>query len=243
MVVSWFSGGVSSAVATMLEIDRVDRVLSIHIDDHHADSARFEADCATWFRMRIEALRSAEASSVEGAIRMGRYINGPAGAQCTRVLKRRVRQVWEQQPEIVAQMPITYVWGFDCSETRRAERLQSAMPEFNHGFPLIEQSISKAEAHEILRASGIRRPAMYELGYRNNNCVGCVKGGMGYWNRIRVDFPEVFAARAAMERECGATCINGVYLDELDPERGRNEPPIADDCGIMCEVMALGGQG
>lgn len=62
---------------------------------------------------------------------------------------------------------------------------------------------------------------MYDLGYHNNNCVGCVKGGMGYWNRIRIDFPEVFRKMAELEREIGHSCINGVYLDELAPGRGR----------------------
>ena len=65
---------------------------------------------------------------------------------------------------------------------------------------------------------------------------GCVKGGMGYWNRIRKDFPSVFSERAKLEREIGASCINGVYLDELDPERGRLEDEVMDECGIMCEL-------
>ena len=34
-----------------------------------------------------------------------------------------------------------------------------------------------------------------------------------------------------------------VWLDELDPERGRHEGPICDDCGIMCELMALPASG
>jgi hypothetical protein len=80
---------------------------------------------------------------------------------------------------------------------------------------------------------------MYDLGYPNNNCIGCVKGGMGYWNKIRQDFPEVFADRARMEREIGASCMNGVYLDELAPEAGRGLKPIVEDCGILCGVMKL----
>jgi len=95
------------------------------------------------------------------------------------------------------------------------------------------------EAHKILKASGIKRPAMYDLGYNNNNCIGCVKGGMGYWNHIRIDFPEVFEARAKMERLIGASCIRGVYLDELDPERGRHTPPVVEDCGVLCEAIKL----
>lgn len=91
----------------------------------------------------------------------------------------------------------------------------------------------------ILKASGVKRPAMYDLGYMNNNCIGCVKGGMGYWNKIRRDFPDVFNQRAKMERTIGATCIKGIYLDELDTEAGRHEKPIVDDCGIMCELIGL----
>ena len=128
----------------------------------------------------------------------------------------------------------------DVDEVGRCDGLLAAMPSQEHWFPLIEQKKTKADTHRILKASGIKRPAMYDLGYHNNNCVGCVKGGMGYWNHIRVDFPEVFTARAKMERLIQATCIKkGVYLDELDPERGRHKPPIVDECGIFCEIEAI----
>lgn len=81
---------------------------------------------------------------------------------------------------------------------------------------------------------------MYRLGYHNNNCIGCVKGGMGYWNKIRRDFPETFARMAAIERDVNATCLkddNGqVFLDELDPERGKDEGPIVPECGLFCDL-------
>ena len=82
----------------------------------------------------------------------------------------------------------------------------------------------------------IKRPFMYDLGYSNNNCIGCVKGGMGYWNKIRVDFPEIFEARAKMEREIGSRCLKECYLDELDPSRGKMEEEIMQECGIMCHL-------
>lgn len=85
---------------------------------------------------------------------------------------------------------------------------------------------------------------MYDLGYQNNNCIGCVKGGMGYWNKIRRDFPAVFASRSKLERDLNFPIIGkGIWLDELDPERGRDEGLICDDCGIMCELMALPPSG
>ena len=236
--VSWFSAGASSAVATKLVAHELDQIIYVHIDDQHPDTMRFVLCCGRWFGKPITILQS-DAMSVEGAIRANGagYINGPAGAECTRRLKKRVRQKWEQ--ENVHLYPMQYIWGMDASEQHRADRIRETMPEFSHRFPLIENRISKAEAHEILNASGIRRPAMYELGYHNNNCIGCVKGGMGYWNKIRKDFPEVFANRARLEREVGASCIKGVFLDELAPDAGRHEPPIDDDCGIMCELQAL----
>ncbi len=47
--VSWFSAGVSSAVATRLAIDEIDEVFYIHIDDQHPDTLRFVRECEAWF--------------------------------------------------------------------------------------------------------------------------------------------------------------------------------------------------
>lgn len=132
---------------------------------------------------------------------------------------------------------ITYVWGFDHKEKNRAQRITDTYPEFTHEFPLIEHSLSKNDCHALVMDLGIRRPVMYDMGYPNNNCIGCVKGGMGYWNKIRMDFPEVFERRAKLERELGCSCINGLYLDELEPGRGRMDMEIFPECGIMCYLM------
>ena len=71
-------------------------------------------------------------------------------------------------------------------------------------------------------------------GYHNNNCVGCVKGGAGYWNKIRVDFPEAFERMARLELEIGAHIIKGKhYLDELPQDAGRWEDEDIE-CGVLC---------
>ena len=82
---------------------------------------------------------------------------------------------------------------------------------------------------------------MYKLGYNNNNCIGCVKGGMGYWNKIRVDFPLHFDRMAKLERQIGYTCLHNdkegnIYLDELDPKRGRMTKEVMPNCGLVCDV-------
>ena len=234
LTVSYFSAGVSSAVATKLVIDQIDRIMYTHIDDQHPDSMRFVKDCEAWFGKPVEIWQS-PLKSVDAACRYAQFIASPQGAACTKRLKRQVRKKFER--ENVGRMRI--VWGLDRNEKDRAQRLIDGIPEFEHLFPLVDHNYRKVTAHNVLNASGIIRPAMYELGYHNNNCIGCVKGGAGYWNHIRADFPEVFASRSKLERDIGHSIVKGSYLDELDPRAGRNGPPIVGDCGLFCEQMAI----
>ena len=231
--VCWISAGVSSFIAGYLAKD-VDKFIYIDIDNQHEDSIRFIRDCERVLGKKIEILKS-RYGSVENVISTFRFVSSPYGAKCTEVLKKRVRKEWEYEHR---EFDITYVWGFDSDEKHRADRLEQTMIEFSHEFPLIERGLTKEDAHGLLQHLGINRPAMYDMGYNNNNCIGCVKGGMGYWNKIRVDFPEVFERMAKLEREIGHSCIKGVYLDELDPNRGRIGDEVMEECSIMC-YMAL----
>lgn len=235
MRVAWFSAGVSSFIASY--IARPDRIVYINVANQHPDSLRFISDCERELGIPIEIIGSLKyGQRVENVIRDDRYLNGPSGARCTLMLKKRVRQEWERRN---ATPDMTYIWGYDRDEVRRAERIEAAS-EFACEFPLIEKGLSKVDCHALLQDLGIKRPEMYELGYPNNNCVGCVKGGMGYWNRIRLDFPEVFWRMASIEREIGHSCINGVYLDELDPSRGDMNTEIMPECSFAC-IGALDG--
>lgn len=228
--VCWMSAGVSSFIAGYLA-GNIDEWIYIDIADQHPDSRRFISDCEAVIGKMVTIL-TPEYGDVDTACRIGGFINRPqVGAYCTKYLKKRVRKQWEYEHQ---DFEITYIWGFDARETRRAERMIEAYPQFHHEFPLIDKGLSKNECHALLHDLGIERPVMYDLGYPNNNCIGCVKGGMGYWNKIRKDFPDVFAKRAKLERDLGSSCINGIFLDELDPNRGRLEQEIFPECGIMC---------
>lgn len=235
MKVCWFSTGVSSFIACYLAKD-ADRIIYTHVSNQHPDSLRFLEDCEKILGREIEVLMSEEYASVDDVIEKARYINGPFGAACTRLLKRNVRRQWEMENP----GRHTYVWGYDIEERKRAARLSVTMPEHDHEFPLIDHNLSKAECHAMADMLGIKRPMMYDMGYPNNNCIGCVKGGMGYWNKIRRDFPEVFERRAKQEREIGHSCIKGVYLDELDPDRGNMDLEIFEDCTITCQLLTGG---
>jgi hypothetical protein len=128
------------------------------------------------------------------------------------------------------------VFGFTAEESTRIAKLEARDPDRRLWWVLRDAGITKADCFGMLAEAGIELPAMYRLGYRNNNCIGCVKGGMGYWNKIRRDFPEVFARRASQEREYGFSMINGIFLDELAPDRGRYEAEPGISCGPVCSL-------
>lgn len=241
--VCWVSAGISSFMAGYLAGD-VDKWIYIDIQDQHTDSIRFIKDCEKAIGKEIEVLRSKEYRSVEECVRVFGGFRNPANgfAPCTNWLKKRVRKEWEEQHK---DYELTYVWGFDLKEKSRAERTVESNQQANHEFPLIDKGLSKEEVHGLFdRTFDFARPKMYELGYPNNNCIGCVKGGMGYWNNIRKDFPEVFESRAKLERDVGYSMLKDsygkpVFLDELDPNRGNMNTEIFPDCGIMC-YLSLG---
>lgn len=233
MLVSWFSTGVSSFIATYLLRNEINEIIYTHVPNQHPDSLRFIKDCEKVLNRKITIIQSDYYRSIDDVIETLKTINTPWGAPCTTHMKKQVRKKWESENK----GRHTYIWGFDKNETKRAERLIENMPEHDHRFPLIEYNLSKQNVHALCEKLGVKRPIMYDMGYPNNNCIGCVKGGMGYWNKIRIDFPDVFERRAKQERMIGHSCINGIFLDELDPNRGNIVKEIFPSCGIGCEIL------
>lgn len=236
--VCWVSAGISSFMAGYLAGD-VDEWIYIDIKDQHPDSLRFIKDCESAIGKPIQVLRSNEYTCVDDCVRaFGGFRNpGNGFAPCTNWLKKRVRKEWENRNK---DYELIYVWGFDFKEKSRAERTVESNPQARHEFPLIDRNLSKEEVHGLFeRTFPFKRPFMYELGYPNNNCLGCTKGGMGYWNKIRKDFPDVFKSRSELERLVGHSILKDskgspIYLDELDPNRGNMNTEVFPECGIMC---------
>lgn len=220
----------------------VDEWIYIDIADQHKDSLRFVKDCEEVINKDIQILKSSEYKSVEDCVRtFGGFKNSRNGfAPCTNWLKKRVRKEWELAHK---DYELTYVWGMDANEKARADRLVAENPQTRHEFPLIEKGLTKQDVHGLFEKTfSFPRPKMYRLGYKTNNCLGCVKGGMGYWNRIRKDFPKVFESRAKLEREVGFSILKEkdgtpLYLDELDPNRGNMNTEVFPDCSIMCYLI------
>lgn len=227
--VAWFSCGAASAVAAKLAIrkDAETVIARCVIGNEHPDNWRFAEDVSRWLGRPIVELASPRYKDAWSVWQQRRFLNGPHGALCTVELKKKVRRAFEQDGDI-------QVFGFTSEERERASRFQANNLEIDSRFPLIERGITKTECFEILKGVGIELPAMYRLGYANANCVGCCKGGMGYWNKIRRDFPEVFERMACLEEDLEATVLNGLTLRQLHPEAGRITDLQLPECGLFC---------
>jgi hypothetical protein len=247
-IVVWFSCGAASAVAAKLAIDRFGkdrvRVVNTPVAEEDADNRRFLADVSAWLGVEIEqAINPAyPSSSAVDVWEQRKAMSFPTGAPCTMILKKDARYEWER-----INNPDWHVLGFTADERNRHDRFVKS--ERSNVIPvLIDAGITKARCFEILHSSGIALPAIYLRGYPNANCIGCVKAtSPTYWNHVRQQDPDVFAARAEQSRRLGVRLARHkgrrVFLDELPTDaRGHAMKSIKFECGIFCEPETIGGE-
>lgn len=230
-ILVWFSCGITSACAAKLATDNFINSEVLYCDTlkhEHPDNLRFMLEVEQWIGKKIKILKSHKYTDIFDVFDKTGWLVGPGGARCTTELKRNVREAYQLPGDI-------HVFGFSAEETKRIQRFKENNPELHLLFPLADAEMSKQDCANMLLAAGIALPEMYRLGYKNNNCVGCVKGYAGYWNKIRLDFPEVFARMAAQERKMGVRILE-VYLDELSPNAGRYKSELNIECGPACNL-------
>lgn len=230
--VCWFSCGAASAVATKIALKEAQGEIIIaytEVKEEHPDNKRFLAECEAWFGQKIEILGNDFYDRSIYRVFEKNYIRTPKGAPCTRALKKQIRKRFEKPTD-------RQVFGYTAEEQARLDRFIDANADVDIWTPLIDKGLGKEDCLAILKNTGIELPAMYKLGYHNNNCIGCVKGGMGYWNKIKIDFPEQFDRMAKLERFKKQTIFKDRYLDELKPTDGNypQEPNI--ECSIFCQL-------
>jgi hypothetical protein len=246
-IVCQFSCGAASAVATKLALAQYgDRcvIVNAYIEEEEADNRRFFADCERWFGRSITVLRDTkyDASAIKVFETVG-YIKGPNGAACTTRIKRGLLRTFEQPGDVL-------VLGYTAEEQWRYDDFIADWPDRPAIAPLIERGLTKEDCKAMVMRAGIELPLMYRLGYDNANCIGCVKGGLGYFRAIRHDFPERFERLAQAEGKVFALHGENAYilrhrsgplagqrfpLRELPPgpiDRGEPLP----SCGLFCEM-------
>ena len=236
--ICWFSAGAASAVATKLTLAEHghDGVCVAYTDpgSEHPDNARLLAEREERGGHRITRLKSEKYRDTWQVWEERRFIVSPQGALCTAELKKRVRYGFERPTDV-------QVFGYTADEIRRADRFRDQNPGVELDTPLIRHGLDKGSCLALVERAGITLPAMYLLGYQNNNCIGCPKGGIGYWNKIRRDFPDQFARMATLERDIGHSVLSDehgpIWLDELDPARGNHQEEPSFDCSLMCVMV------
>lgn len=243
-IVCWFSCGAASAVATKLAIEENARradplqlvVVRCYVAEEHPDNNRFAADCEKWFGVPILTILNGKfGGSIHEVFRQRKYISGIHGAPCTLLLKKEVREKFQQPNDI-------HVFGYTSDERKRIDDFIDANADIRTWFILDDKGLEHADTLAMIERAGIELPRMYRLGYFHNNCIGCAKAtSPGYWNKIRVDFPEHFNRMATASRLLGVKLARlsddvRVSLDDLPSNYGNynDEPEI--QCGIFCEM-------
>ena len=240
-IVVWFSCGAASAVAAKLTLLKY-KDFDIHIVNNpvleeDSDNRRFLVDVEEWLGHPIEIATNPmyPDASADTVWRRTKFMSSPYGAPCTRELKKKVRELWE-----TTHKPDWHVLGFTADEQKRYERF-TAFERPNVLPILIDAGFTKDRCAQYLITEGLTLPRLYNLGYPNANCIGCVKATSAtYWNLVRREHPDVFTARESLSRELGVRLVRykgkRIFLDELPADaRGRSLKTLDIECGIFCE--------
>lgn len=238
-VISWFSCGAASAVATKIAIATYGpdvQVVRCLVEEEHEDNDRFASDCEQWFGVSILTLRNEKynASAYE-VVRQRGYWSGIDGAPCTRILKKEVREAYQLPTD-------KHIFGYtsDAKDLKRWDDFLDAN-NIDAESPLIDRGIQHKDCLAMVQDAGIALPVMYLQGFHHNNCIGCTKaGGQGYWNKVRIHYPARYKEACELSRSVGARplMVNGVhkFLDELEPNTGDYDSEPEIQCGVFCEA-------
>ena len=246
MIFCNFSCGAASAVATKLTLSKYPRervvIVNAFLAQEHPDNRRFLRDCEAWFKHPVTVLRDTKyGASPKRLWKETGFMASRYGARCSIELKRELLDAVRTPDD-------TVVLGYtaDLRDVKRFERFFDPGSNNPPEVPLIERGLTKADCLAIVERAGIELPLMYRLGFNNANCIGCVKGGEGYWNKIRRHFPAEFAEIAEIQESIGP----GAYLFRkrdtgerygllaLPPDAGRDDSTVPD-CSFFCEAAEV----
>jgi hypothetical protein len=189
-VLVWFSHGAASAVTLQQALLKYPKEVVVPVycntaRDEHPDNLRFRGEVEKWLGVAILVIGSDSFSDCDDVFAKTKYMSGPRGARCTTELKKVPRFKFQDPYD-------THCFGFtaDKKELKRIASFEATNFDLKLVWLLRDAGITKHDCFSILQQAGIRLPEMYLLGYRNNNCIGCVKSSSpGYWAKIYRDFP------------------------------------------------------
>ena len=236
-IVSWFSCGAASAVATKLALRKFPSVTIAYCEtrSEHEDNERFLADCVRWFNAPVNRVSSPDYADTWDVWERRKYLAGINGAPCTSELKIGPRLVFQRPSD-------HHVFGYtaDQNDVDRFKRFRANYPELSVESPLIDAGITKAACLAMIESAGIAPPVLYALGYPNNNCLPCVKAtSPDYWALVRKTHPEVFARMVELSRRLNVRLCRikdeRAFIDEIPADQPTMNP-IAPACDFLCHL-------
>lgn len=244
-VIVWFSCGATSAVSAKLAVEKYKdqkELLVVYCDTggEHESNKKFLKDVEKWIDHPIQIVKNEKYEDHWDVFEKTKYIAGIAGARCTTELKKKMRnEIQNVESDI-------QIFGYSVEEQKRADKFRKNNPEVYLEANLIDRELTKNDCLALLQESGIELPYMYQTQksgapYNHNNCIGCPKGGAGYWNKIRIDFPEQFEKMCKISKKLNVKIIKykgkRIFLEELPEDYGNfgKEKPI--ECGLSCGIL------
>jgi 3'-phosphoadenosine 5'-phosphosulfate sulfotransferase (PAPS reductase)/FAD synthetase len=234
-VIVWFSCGAASACAAKLAVEKYPDAHVVYCDtsaSEHPDNLRFVTDVEKWIGKSVGFIASKKYADIDEVFEKTRYMSGVHGAPCTREMKKVPRCDYQQPNDL-------HIFGLTFDEVGRIARFEEQNPDLEFEWILRDWQLTKDHCYQMIRDAGIELPVMYTLGFKNNNCIGCVKStSPTYWDRVRTYFPAIFEKRCKQSRKIGCRLVEyhgkRIFLDELplvitDRRKERNI-----ECGVIC---------
>jgi hypothetical protein len=242
-IVCQFSCGAASAVATKLALAKYGEravIINAFLKQEHPDNRRFLSDCEGWFgRQIVQLVDQKYGACVIQVFRRESYMNSHRGAPYSKLLKRRLLDSWKQPGDVM-------VLGYTAEEADRLDDFRDRNPDRPVIAPLVDAGLTKMDAKAMVQRAGILLPITYLMGYENANCLGCVKGGEGYFRAVRADFPEHFEELCRVQDELGPGSWflryrSGPKKDKRFPLRDLPAGPVVRNealpsCSFFCEM-------
>ena len=235
-VIAWWSGGVTSAVTCKLCIDwfGIENVRVIFQDTQNEDESTyvFLSQCENWYGTNIEKIKNPDFRNIQEIWYKNKSLNVATGAICSTELKQNVRKDFEKNNKYSYQ-----AFGFDIDEIDRAKGMKKNNPKAKPIFPLINELLNKKNCIKIIQDANnmfvkIDLPKPYNEGYSNNNCFKtmCVQGGIGYWQKVKREYPNKFDVMAKVEHDL--TELKGQPVTMLK-DQGNVAKKLVEDTGIV----------
>ena len=204
-VIVCLSGGKASAWCALWAVKKYGKGnVILYFNDtkwEHPDLYRFLNDVSDYIGIPITV--DADGRSPEQLFYDQKALANNRMPFCSRILKSNRLQNFYKNGD-------SLVFGIGIDEPERAHRIVSMYQRVAGKtgkyaeilLPLVTENISAEQVDEWLKSTGIKQPALYDLGFSHNNCYGgCVRAGKKQWKMLYEKMPAVYADRERVERE------------------------------------------